>query len=172
MEASIDQTMQSINQVCKSQGGKYAGYSCKAVSWDDVSRGAVGGSLSCWGANITDTYLRSRHGTQLYTVRPDLWNEKLGHVSSSEIAVLAGNEASGGGNLHPVTLRDFLRNLGKHGSYAGLDPVKDMSNHTLDAKCSIRFQTTFLPVSGERGALEFATEAYNYNTTRDDTLGI
>lgn len=34
---------------------------CQVVSWDDVSRGTVGGSLSCWGANITDTYLKSKN---------------------------------------------------------------------------------------------------------------
>ena len=37
-------------------------------------------------------------------------------------------------------------------------------------QCSIRFQTTFIPVedSGDgRSKLEFATEAYNYNTMDD-----
>jgi len=168
MESRVAQTVDAINKVCKAQGGKYAGYSCKAVSWDDVSRGTVNGSLSCWGANITDTYLRSRSGVQLYTVRPDNWNEKLGRVSASEIAVIAGNDVPGGGPLRPKTLRDYLRDLGIHGAYAGLASSDSMLESSLDAECSIRFQTSFLPVSGERGSLEFATEAYNYNTTRDD----
>jgi len=41
----------------------------------------------------------------------------------------------------------------------------------LDEAVSIRFQTTFLPIEEDpaaRGTLEFATEAYNYNT-RDDS---
>lgn len=167
MEKQVGQTMQSINEACKAHGGKYAGYSCKSVSWDDVSRGTIGGAVSCWGANITDTYLRSKAGAQLYTVRSDNWNEKLGKVDAGDVALIAGNEVPGGGDLSPVTLREFLRTLGRRGEYAGLGAGKDLSS-ALDTECSIRFQTTFLPVSGDRGTLEFATEAYNYNTMRDD----
>mmetsp|Transcript_4251 Transcript_4251/g.6929 ORF Transcript_4251/g.6929 Transcript_4251/m.6929 type:complete len:440 (-) Transcript_4251:254-1573(-) len=166
--ATVRQTMDSINQACRSRGGKYGGYSCQVVSWDDVSRGTVGGSLSCWGANITDTYLKSKDGTQLFTVRPDNWNEKLGVVTSSEIAVVSGNHVAGGGPLKPVTLRDFMKNIGSYGAYAGLERGADISDDILDKQCSIRFQTTFLPISGSRGTFEFATEAYNYNTLHDD----
>ena len=68
--ASVDETMRAINAACRAKGGAHAGYSCKVVSWDDVSRGTVGGNLSCWGANITDTYLKSKDGAQLFTVYP------------------------------------------------------------------------------------------------------
>jgi len=167
--AKVSDTMQAINQACRGRGGKYAGYSCQVVSWDDVSRGTVGGSLSCWGANITDTYLKSKDGEQLFTVRPDNWNEKLGKVASNEVALIAGNHVAGGREpLSPVTLRDFLQKMETYGMYAGLEPGVDLSNVDLDKDCSIRFQTTFLPVAGERGTMEFATEAYNYNTTSDD----
>ena len=157
--------LSTINNACKTRGGKYAQYSCKVVSWDDVSRGTAGGGLSCWGSNITDTYLKSKGGEQLFTVRADNWNEKLGKVSASEVALVSsvdGQEAAA-----PVTLRDFLKQLGKRGAYAGLPKGTDLSNDALDKECSIRFQTTFLPVSGDRGTMEFATEAYNYNTTSD-----
>lgn len=166
--ASVQQTMDAINKACRSRGGKYGGYSCKVVSWDDVSRGTVGGSLSCWGANITDTYLKSKNGEQLFTVRPDNWNEKLGRVTSSEVAVVSGNLFFGEGRLNPVTLRDFIKNIGTYGAYAGLTGDVDLSDDVLDKECSIRFQTTFLPISGARGTMEFATEAYNYNTRHDD----
>jgi hypothetical protein len=165
--ATVQQTMNAINQTCKAKGGKYSQYSCQVVSWDDVSRGTVGGSLSCWGSNITDTYLKSKDGTLLYTVRPDNWNEKLGMVSSNEVALVAGNHQPGSRNLAPVTLRTFLSKLGDFGSYANLSTVLDLSVDKLDQQCSIRFQTTFLPVTGARGTMEFATEAYNYNTTSD-----
>jgi len=168
MAATVTQTMDAINQACRSRGSKYAAYSCQVVSWDDVSRGTVGGSLSCWGANITDTYLKSKDGTQLFTVRPDNWNEKLGRVTSSEVAVMSGNHVSGASPLAPVTLHDFIKSIGLYGGYAGLEQDVDLSNDALDKQCSIRFQTTFLPVSGDRGSLEFATEAYNYNTRHDD----
>mmetsp|Transcript_124915 Transcript_124915/g.233571 ORF Transcript_124915/g.233571 Transcript_124915/m.233571 type:complete len:455 (-) Transcript_124915:22-1386(-) len=165
MAASTSQTMESINSACRKRGGKYAQYSCQVVSWDDVSRGEEDGALSCWGANITDTYLKSKDGVQLFTVRSENWNEKLGRVASDELALVAGNHVPNG-ELEPVTLSDFLKGLGEFGSYAGC--LKDLSKDELDKKCSIRFQTTFLPVSGARGTLEFATEAYNYNTTSDD----
>jgi len=159
--------MKAINEACRSKGGHYATYSCTVVSWDDVSRGTVGGSLSCWGANITDTYLKSKTGQRLFTVRSDNWNEKLGVVSADEVAVVASRA---GGPLQPVTLRSVLQQMGTYGSYAGLEGQTDLSNTALDAQCSIRFQTTFIPVeesSDGRGKLEFATEAYNYNTTSD-----
>ena len=165
--ASVDATMKAINEACRSKGGHYATYSCTVVSWDDVSRGTVGGSLSCWGANITDTYLKSKTGQRLFTVRSDNWNEKLGVVSADEVAVVASRA---GGPLQPVTLRSVLQQMGTYGSYAGLEGQTDLSNTALDAQCSIRFQTTFIPVeesSDGRGKLEFATEAYNYNTTSD-----
>jgi len=170
MEAkAATETMAAINEGCRAKGGKYAEYSCKTVSWDDVSRGTVGGTLSCLGANITDTRLRSRSGTQLFTVRSDNWNEKLGYVDASSVAVVAGNGSSScAGSLRPETLRDFLQQIGQHGAYAGLSSSLDLSDPALDQRCSIRFQTTFLPVSADHGAMEFATEAYNYNTTRDN----
>ena len=59
---SINDTMTAINEACKAKGGVYSNYSCKTVSWDDVKRGNVCGNLSCWGANITDTYLTAKDG--------------------------------------------------------------------------------------------------------------
>lgn len=160
--------MQAINEICRAKGG---GYSCKTVSWDDASRGTVGGGLGCWGSNITDTYLKARDGTKLFTVRPDNWNEKLGKISTAEVALVTGNQARAGDTpLQPITLRDFLRNAGEHGGYAGIPTGADLSKEALDTECSIRFQTTFLPVDEDaagRATMEFATEAYNYNT-RDD----
>jgi len=164
--------MVAINAACKAKGGAHATYSCKVVSWDDVSRGTVGSSgLSCWGANITDTYLKSEDGAQLFTVRSDNWNEKLGRVGTDEICVVTGNQEPGGKELQPITLRDFLKQGGTHGGYAGLGLGTDLSDDELDQNVSIRFQTTFLPVrdsQAERPTIQFATEAYNYNT-RDDT---
>ena len=122
------------------------------------------GGLSCWGSNITDTYLKSRSGIKLFTVRPDNWNEKLGCVSASQVALVVGNTMPRDKTLQPKTLRDVLSNLGQYGQYARLDPGADLSEKILDEKVSIRFQTTFIPVMGERGTLEFATESYNYNT--------
>jgi len=165
--ASVVDTAEAINRACQERGGRYASYRCQVVSWDDASRGTVGGSLSCWGANITDTYLKSKSGERLFTVRSNNWNEKLGKVAADDVMLISGNHICSG-SIEPVSLKSFLRSVGKYGAYAGLDSALDLSAEALDAECSIRFQTVFLPVSGLRGTLEFATEAYNYNTTRDD----
>ncbi|CAE7300637.1 unnamed protein product [Symbiodinium pilosum] len=50
----------------------------RVVSWDDVSRGTADGSLSSWGANVTDTCLKSKSGKRLFTVRSENWNERVG----------------------------------------------------------------------------------------------
>ncbi|GMI05741.1 hypothetical protein TrRE_jg2728 [Triparma retinervis] len=162
-------TMTAINQTLKKRGGVYSGYSCKTVSWDDCSRGQVGGGLSCWGSNITDTYLKAKDGRNLFTVRADNWNESLGKSNSEGIAFVGTRTGGGGGvtNLKPYTLKDFLKDPKGFGGYANLD-VSDLSDDVLDKDISVRFQTTFLPVPlGERQTCEFATEAYNYNTTSD-----
>jgi len=163
------QSMEAINAACKHRGGVYAGYSCKVVSWDDSSRFGFGsgGGLSCFGANITDTYLTARSGLPLFTLRSDNWNEKLGRVTSAEVSLVAGLHGSAAAAA-PVTLRDYLKNCGQYGDYAGLSPGVDLSSEALDMECTIRFQTTFLPVgAGAHSSLEFTTESRNYQT-RDD----
>lgn len=168
--ASVSDTITAINDACRVRGGAHAQYSCKSVSWDDVQRGTVGGSLSCWGSNITDTRLYEKNGRQLFTVRPDNWNEKLGKVSTGDVALLIGNEQPGGTDLKPLTLRQYLKSIGEHGSYAGLKAGQSLHEEALDREVSIRFQTTFLPVEDDgsaRETLEFAPEAYNY-CTQDD----
>eukprot|EP00928_Gymnodinium_smaydae_P066714 TRINITY_DN4967_c1_g2_i1.p1 TRINITY_DN4967_c1_g2~~TRINITY_DN4967_c1_g2_i1.p1 ORF type:complete len:462 (+),score=61.23 TRINITY_DN4967_c1_g2_i1:72-1457(+) len=184
MAASAEQVMNTINSACSKRGGQYAAYKCSVVSWDDVSRGTVGSSLSCWGANITDTYLKSKNGECLFTVRSDNWNEKLGAVSANDVALVASKGS--GAPLQPVSLRTFLEQLGDYGSYAGLAADSNLSYAKLDAECSIRFQTTFVPVASQSvgqsvlqsmpafssgrspAKLEFCTEAYNYNTMSDE----
>ena len=165
---SVADVMTSINTTLKTAGGAYTDYSCKTVSWDDVTRGTVGGSLSSWGANITDTRLYEKSGKQLYTVRSENFNEKLGKVNADELALITGNQQPGG-DLTPITLRDFLKNMGKHGAYAGLDKNVSLGDKAADAEVSIRFMTTFLPVNDEELAtLEFAPEMYQYQTRSED----
>jgi len=166
--------MKKINQYLKKAGGKYAKYSCKVVSWDDSSRFSSPFGVSCFGSNITDTYLKAKDGTPLFTIRSDNWNEQLGKVSTSDVKVVVGNHVKAD-NIDPfnptkvITLREFLENAQKYGKYAGIGNQRSaLSNVDLDDECSIRFQTTFLPLEGSSEALEFATEAYNYNTNSDD----
>ncbi len=162
MAASISETRWAIKDALKSTG-----YSCKTVSWDDVSRGTVGGSLSCWGSNITDTRLKAKGGTNLFTVRSDNWNEKLGYVNSDSVVLLVGN-CDDWRSLRNVTLRDFLNNpLANGAKYTGLNSGTELSCLERDSKVSVRFQTVFLSVD-ESGRMQFAPEAYNYATKSDD----
>ena len=132
------QIIASINEKTRAKGGHYAQYSCKTVSWDDVQRGTVGGGLSCFGSNITDTRLWAKDGRSLFTVRSDNWNERLGKTNTSSVAVVASGTGggAGGNDLRPYTLRDFLSEPEKFGAYAGLD-VKSLEKvRHLDARKS------------------------------------
>lgn len=164
----VEQTRHAVDSALQ-----FTGYSCKKISWDDVSRyqNCVSG-VSCVGPNITDTYLKSKDGTSLYTVRSDNWNEKLGTVSASQVALLIGNCAQDQ-RLRSVTLRQFLDNpAGCGGGYAGIPMGVGLSHAAADDRVSVRFQTVFLPVVEDpttgRGAMQFAAEAYNYQTRSDD----
>jgi huntingtin len=85
-------------------------------------------------------------------------------VSAGDVTVVAGQP----GSLRELSLREYLQRIGVEGGYARLEEALDLSHETLDSKCSIRFQTTFLPVPSYDATMEFATSAYNYNTTSDD----
>lgn len=166
--ATVEQTLQQINASLFAAGGHYKSYNCERVSWDDVQRGTNGGSLSCWGSNITDTRLWAKDGRSLFTVRSDNWNERLGSVTADDIAVVASADEDN--TLQPFTLRTILKAPAKVGKYAGLDSQSlGLHDARLDQKISVRFQTTFLPVGDDpRATLEFAPQAYNYNTRSDE----
>ena len=67
-------------------------------------------------------------------MRPDNWNEKLGTVSASQVAVVTGSHVSGGGGaLTPRTLLDVLKSAGDLGGYAGLPAGCNLSAADGDA---------------------------------------
>ena len=136
--SSVQETIAQINNICQKSEGVYRDYTCMTVSWNDVSRFKSGSALSCVGSNINDTRLYDKSGALLYVVRPSNWNEKIGRVSSDQIAL----HASSG---DPMTLRHYLRNLGKHCAYIGVGHDVNLSDDRLDNVVGIRFQTCFLP---------------------------
>ena len=147
------------------------GYTCRTVSWDDVSRTGAGGggsTLSSFGRNITDTRLYEKSGTLLYTVRSENFNERVGRVKAEQVSLMASREFGLPGRLEPVTLQDALKRLGEYGKYAGLDAGTDLFDPKLDKAVSIRFQTVFLPVPDlDLACVEVAPEMYNYQTKDD-----
>ncbi|CAE7523245.1 unnamed protein product [Symbiodinium natans] len=73
----------------------------------------------------------------------------LGRISADDLFVLArGQEEE---ELAPVSLREYLKKMGKYGGYAGLAPDADLADAAADNEVSIRFQTTFLPVLEDAG---------------------
>jgi len=167
---SISNIKQTLDQTARSKG-----FSCKTVSWEDASRGTVGGNLSCWGPNISDVRLWEKSGQLLYTLRSDNWNERLGYVAAKDVALVVGNEVKGGNQLENITLQKYLDNVKKYGGYTGLT-TDSLSENQNDQIFSIRFQTVFLPLEGQvipgapedSGKVEFCTDVYNYNTHSDD----
>ena len=65
--------------------------------------------------------------------------------------------------LHSELRREWARASPKtrYGKYAGLPGDADLSDAVLDAKCSIRFQTTFLPVDSGSSDWPVATTVVN-----------
>lgn len=160
-KADLDAVQSALNEVA----GK-SGFRCVPVSWEDAQRGTVGGALSCWGGNISDVRLWEKNGTLLYTLRSENWNERLGYVSSADVAVVTGNHVPGGQALQPVTLRSFLKNFRTYAAYAGAES-EQLWDDGADGLLSIRFQSVFLPIARDE-TTEFCTDVYNYNTHSDD----
>jgi len=161
--AGVESVIRAVNDACRRDG---RGYSCKRVSWDDVQRSGGGGALSSVGPNITDTRLYERSGRQLYVLRPDNWNEKLGKVDADRVAVVVGNHQAIFAEMTSVTLGDYLRKFGEYAGYAGVHGGANMFAEARDRQIGIRFQSVFLPASSHE-AVEFAPEMYNYQTRSD-----
>ena len=106
-------------------------------------------------------HLEAKDGRRLFTVRSENWNEKLGVVNTNEVALVQGNQNSGN-KLSNITLSDFLKNSKIYGKYIGIQ--NNLSSPDLDQKCSIRFQTTFLPIQTDSPKIEFSAKSYNYQT--------
>ena len=160
-KASLADTQAALNAVA----GK-SGFRCVPVSWEDAQRGTVGGTLSCWGGNISDVRLWKKGGQLLYTLRTENWNERLGYVSTKDVAVVVGNEVPGGAAPTPVTLETYLKSIGRYGAYAGIK-TSNLYQDGVDGLATIRFQSVFLPIADSE-VTEFCTEVYNYNTHGDD----
>ncbi|HIB85226.1 MAG TPA: hypothetical protein EYO59_11710, partial [Chromatiaceae bacterium] len=157
-------------------------FSLKYVSWDDSERGTHHGEVSCIGNNITDTTIRTKEGRQnLLVLRADNWDELLGYDTLRNIAVIVGNHNNSA--LHPVTLEHFLQNAGEYGKYAGIPEGTDLTcpetsemigrngqaiKDKEDEVVSIRFQTVFVPTPTDASPVDFCSEAFNYQTKRND----
>jgi huntingtin len=150
---------EQLNAVCRAHN---PAYSATEVSWNDNSR-AQGSSF---GSNITDARLKGKSGEDYLVVRPSNFNERIGRVRASDIALIGGN-GSMGCQLAPVTLSDVVRDFGRHGGYAGVPAGTSLASER-DAEVGIRFQAVFLPADADPATHERGTEVfpetYNYQT--------
>lgn len=161
----MEQITKHIQSTLQEKGAPYSKYRCKQVSWDDVSRFGAGTSkLSCVGNNITDTRLKAKDGTLLFTVRPDNWNERIGMVSSDDISLIHDNR--------PMTLTEYLSDFSKNANYILSDTVEHRSlyDSNVDQQVSVRFQTTFLPLKSGVDHIEVAPEVYSYGNKNVNLL--
>src|SRR5271163_3303923 len=71
---------------------KGTGFSCKRVSWEDVSRSSIQGQVSCWGGNINDVRLTGKDGESFFVVRSENWNERLGFVPADKVEIVAHSD--------------------------------------------------------------------------------
>ena len=106
---SVNEVMRSINHTTKKAGTPYNSFITTKTSWDDVDRNILeNGQVSCGGNNITDTKLFAEDDTNLFVVRPELLNEKVGKTSADLISVVANED----GESKLVTLKEFLIRAG------------------------------------------------------------
>lgn len=148
---------QQINSVCQQHNPNYKAL---FVSWNDNQRQQG----SCWGSNITDARLKGKDGEDFLVVRSQNFNERIGRVKATDVALLVGENSK---SLEPVTLDKYLTDFGKYGSYAGSIPGNTSLLCARDHSVGIRFQAVFLPV--EKGGLfgrakEFYPDTFNYQT--------
>eukprot|EP00299_Pterocystis_sp_00344_P004731 c16003_g1_i1.p1 GENE.c16003_g1_i1~~c16003_g1_i1.p1 ORF type:complete len:666 (+),score=143.99 c16003_g1_i1:68-1999(+) len=149
-----------INAACKKF---HPEYSALYVSWNDNSRQQG----SAFGNNITDARLKGKNGQDFLVIRPSNFNEKIGRVKATEVAVVTGNHTNNG-DLQPRTLYDVLRQLGTYAEYAGAPYDANLFSEARDNQIGIRFQAVFLPVprtASDDGKVEFYPDTYNYQTT-------
>jgi len=111
--------------------------------------------------------LCARDGSSFPVVRSQNFNERIGRVRASQVAVVVPEGAPGSGGLHPVSLQEYLIDVGKYGGYAGVPGGTSVYCADRDAMVGIRFQSVFLPVS-EEGTVQMYNKSYNYQTRSDE----
>jgi len=147
---------------------KRRGYHAERVTWDDCTRSVVSDGfsfsplegLTSSGPCITDSRTVDDEKKPIWMVRSENFNERIGYVKASEVAVVVGNEeATATKNLHSVTLADYLRNFGIYAKHAGAPDSGSLLADALDNTISIRPQVAFV-----RTGTQFTTNAYVYGS--------
>lgn len=151
---------------------KRRGYHAECITWDDCTRGVVSDGfsfspldgLTSGGPSITDSRTVDDEKKPIWMVRSENFNERIGYIKASEVAVVVGNEEGGATKtLRSVLLSDYLRNLGIYAKHAGAPDGSSLLSDDLDTTISIRPQVSFVDAD-----TQFTTNAYVYGS-RDPT---
>lgn len=131
--------------------------SATKISWDDASRGAVNGKLSCWGSNITDTCVRGADGTAYWNMRPDNFADRRCYLSAKQLGLVASKK-NGSVDDGPMamTLARYIAHFNELNAYQTCSLVSVPPEMPI----AVRFQTVFIPYS--TSPLELTAEAFNY----------
>lgn len=136
-----------------------AGYDVVALSWEDCTRGYADGGLSVWGQNITDVRVVDDAKSTVFMVRSENFNERIGYVKASEVALVVGNEEpSLTKNLRSVLLSDYLQRFGAFAKHAGAPEGCSLAGP--DEIVSIRPQVAFV-----KAGTQFTTNVFVYGSS-------
>jgi hypothetical protein len=147
---------------------KRRGYHAERVTWDDCTRSVVSDGfsfsplegLTSSGPCITDSRTVDDEKKPIWMVRSENFNERIGYVKASEVAVVVGNEeATATKNLHSVTLADYLRNFGIYAKHAGAPDSGSLLADALDNTISIRPQVAFVRTGTRAASLSMLSPA-------------
>lgn len=136
------------------------------VAWEDTGRyddSSVGPNIS----DVTIQVARPIPGTDEYTlslmpvIRHPNFTDRTGDVPIGDFLLPVGNET--GDDLRPVTLEEYLGNIGEYlsdggGITPGLNLLAERDTHVL-----VSAQAAFLPVP-EQGIAEFNPVIFNYQS--------
>lgn len=137
---------------------KEAGYALEAVSWEDCTRGYTSCGLSVWGSNITDVRVVDDAKGTIFMVRSENFNERIGYVKASEVAVVVGNEEpSLSKNLRSVLLSDYMQRFGSFAKHAGAPEGCSLAGP--DDIVSLRPQVAFV-----KAGTQFTTNVFVYGS--------
>ena len=132
----------NLNRVLKDMNNRYVGVD---VAWTDNARGVSNSALSCFGKNITDQRLVSKHGDTLPFARTQNFDETLGVISPDR--VVCGD----------FTFKDVWEHLEDHLAYSNYKICRKNAPTTI----AMRFQTAFVPVTnGETHSIAPANFSY------------
>lgn len=160
-------SVQQMNDALRALGGRATRYRAGDVAWNDNARGTKGGSLSCWGKNITDARIVAEDGTHLPFVRPDNMDEELGIVPADKLWMVDADGTR-------VDVHTVLRNLSQRVAYRDMFSSVDMrlpeAAHAAPPKVVFRVQNAWVPLPGDgKAPRKIAPAHMSYQTaSRND----